>query len=67
MTSSSATINADTRPLRFEASKHEASFLNGYAFALGITPDEAFTRFVRSAIGCSYTRGKHERKEARPN
>jgi hypothetical protein len=65
MTSSTATtINAETRPLRFEASKQEASFLKGYALALGITPDEAFTRFVRKAIGCGYT--YPERKEARP-
>lgn len=59
-------MTTDTRALRFEATKQEASFLQGYAVALGITPDEAFTRFVRNAIGCGYTRDIPERKEARP-
>ena len=65
MTSSTATTT-DTRPLLFEATKCEASFIEGYASALGITPDDAFTRFVRDAMRCGHTFEHPEEKEARP-
>ena len=54
----SQSVQTDT-PLAYRATDTEAAFIKGYANALGITCNEAFTRFVRSAIGCGYTCGKH--------
>jgi hypothetical protein len=45
-------------PLAYHATSTEAAFIKGYANALGITCNEAFTRFVRSAMGCGYTSKK---------
>lgn len=46
-------------PLAYHATSTEAAFIKGYANALGITCNEAFTRFVRSAMGCGHTVKKH--------
>lgn len=54
----SQSVQTDT-PLAYRATDTEAAFIKGYANALGITCNEAFTRFVRSAMGCGYTCGKH--------
>lgn len=53
----SQSVQTDT-PLAYRATDTEAAFIKGYANALGITCNEAFTRFVRSAMGCGYTCGK---------
>lgn len=54
----SQSVQTDT-PLAYRATDTEAAFIKGYANALGITCNEAFTRFVRSAMGCGYTCEKH--------
>lgn len=51
-------------PLTFRANSTEAAFLQGFANALGITPDEALERVVRRAIRCSHTsKNNGKRKE----